>query len=137
MKECPFSWYVDCLIIIVHIQHCEWRFPVSPDYGVNKLFLNLKTNEIIIMENFLKIIKNHSCLNNLPFDELTFQHITTTYRAKKELKWILRRNYLNIYINLQRGTGYDLLGEIFFFLKRKFVFFLNKENLNHIPGIWK
>lgn len=59
---------------------------MSPDYGVNKLFLNLKTNEIIIMENFLKIMKNHSCLNSLPFDELTFQHITTTYRAKKDLK---------------------------------------------------
>lgn len=106
---------MDCLIIIVHIQHCEWGLRVSPDYGVNKLFLNLKTNEITIMENFLKIIKNHSCLNSLPFDELTFQHITTTYRAKKELKSILRRNYLNIYINLQHGIGYDLLGEIFYF----------------------
>ena len=98
---------------------------MSPDSGVNELFLNLKTNEIIIMENFLKIIKNHSYLNSLPFDELTFQHITTTYRARKELKSILRRNYLNIYINLQRGIGYDLLGEIFF-LKRQF--FFNKEN---------
>ena len=77
------------------------------------------------MENFLKIIKNHSYLNSLPFDELTFQHITTTYRARNELKSILRRNYLNIYINLQRGIGYDLLGEIFF-LKRQF--FFNKEN---------
>lgn len=98
---------------------------MSPDSGVNELFLNLKTNEIIIMENFLKIIKNHSYLNSLPFDELTFQHITTTYRARNELKSILRRNYLNIYINLQRGIGYDLLGEIFF-LKRQF--FFNKEN---------
>ena len=94
---------------------------MSPDSGVNELFLNLKTNEIIIMENFLKIIKNHSYLNSLPFDELTFQHITTTYRARNELKSILRRNYLNIYINLQRGIGYDLLGEIFF--SKKAVFF--------------
>ena len=92
----------------------SWGLRVSPNSGVNELFLNLKTDEIIIMESFLKIIKNHSYLNSLPLDELTFQHITTTYRAKNELKAILRRNYLNIYINLQCSIGYDILGEIFF-----------------------
>lgn len=91
------------------------------DSGGNELFPNLKTHEITIIRTAPHKIKNYSCLNCLPSEELRVLY-NILIEQRKELTSILRENDLNTYINLQDSTGYVLFSGSFFLKTQFFVF---------------